>query len=584
MKRNFLRIAFLALGITNIQAQDSFFEQTDYIGALSSDESKDWTKTGWTNFDPQNKDYAAVSDETTLGGGNGVKEITTAVTLDATKTYLLSGIVAIKDGGSLTIPAGTVIRAYRDVDATKGTSNYAMLIVERGGKIFVNGTADKPVVMTSNAPVGQRDRGDWAGLVLTGKARTNQTNPLLEGFNKLTGYLSGSGGAFGGTDDADNSGVLNYLRVEFAGVALDVNKEVNGITFGGVGSGTTVDYVQVSYSNDDSFEWFGGTVNAKHLISYITTDDDFDTDFGYSGKVQFGVALKHPKYFDGTYSAQSGASTSEGFESDNDAAGSSNTPFTSAVFSNFTMVGPISQDSTYATTKSSTTKNAFRRGARIRRNSKQSIVKTIFMGYRNFLMIDGSASMANFGVSKTPQVVRTDSAMIQSNIFSNSSAAQAFSSTSLRTNNGLVEIASTLKSGSTTVADTAKNGTNLDLLDTWLKNSGNDNRINVAPWGIRSLLIDPQNFTNPNFRPVNDLVLISGLSEVTYDLNAGVYPNPVAQNATLYIAESEENFSLVNTQGVLVKSGAATKVNMTGVDKGLYILKVGKKTTKIVVE
>lgn len=593
MKRNFLRIACLSLGLTSLNAQNAFFEPTDYVGALSKDETKDWTKTGWTNFDPKNAVYPDVNETSTLAGGNGVKEITTAVILDATKTYLLSGVVAIKDGGSLTIPAGTVIRGASELDASTSKTNYAMIVVEPGGKIFVNGTADKPVVMTSLNPVGQRARGDWAGLVLFGKAQTNvcyyidatKNVPFqyMEGFNKVTVYNNGSGGAFGGYDpnnNTDNSGVLKYLRVEFAGLALDVNKEVNGITFGGIGSGTTVDYVQVSYSNDDSFEWFGGSVNCKHLIAYISTDDDFDTDNGYSGNVQFGIALKHPSYFDATYNASSGPSTSEGFESDNDATGTNAAPRTSAIFSNMTMVGPISLDSTYATTLSSTTKNAFRRGARLRRNSRLSILKTVFIGYRNFLMIDGSASMANYGVTKDPQVFRADSAMFQNNFIVNTSAAQAYSATS-RAYNGLVEVANSVLSGTSTT-DTATNRINMNKLDAWTRNAANMNTVNAVAFGAGTLLIDPQNFTNPNFRPVAESPL--GVNEVTYDLNLGAYPNPVAQNATLYIAELEENYSLVNTQGVLVKAGVATKVNMTGVDKGLYILKVGKKTTKIVVE
>ena len=119
---------------------------------------------------------------------------------------------------------------------------------------------------------------------------------------------------------ADNSGILRYVRIEYAGYAFLPDKEINGLTFGGVGNQTIVDHVQVSYANDDSFEWFGGTVNCKHLISYRTLDDDFDTDNGYSGKVQFGIALRDSSIAD--------ISKSEAFESDNDANGSSLLPQT----------------------------------------------------------------------------------------------------------------------------------------------------------------------------------------------------------------------------------------------------------------
>ena len=131
---------------------------------------------------------------------------------------------------------------------------------------------------------------------------------------------------------ADNSGILRYVRIEYAGYAFLPDNEINGLTFGGVGSGTVIDYVQVSYANDDSFEWFGGTVNCSHLISYRTLDDDFDTDNGFSGTVQFGICLRD--------SAVADISKSEAFESDNDANGSQLTPQTKAVFSNMTVIGP----------------------------------------------------------------------------------------------------------------------------------------------------------------------------------------------------------------------------------------------------
>ncbi len=132
--------------------------------------------------------------------------------------------------------------------------------------------------------------------------------------------------------------IIDYanIRIEFAGYAYQPDKEINGITFGSVGSGTVIDYIQVSFANDDAFEWFGGTVNCKHIVSYRNLDDDFDTDFGYRGKVQFGLIIRDPFIAD-----QSAGSTSEGFESDNDGSGSNNGPKTAAVFSNITAIGPL---------------------------------------------------------------------------------------------------------------------------------------------------------------------------------------------------------------------------------------------------
>ena len=164
-----------------------------------------------------------------------------------------------------------------------------------------------------------------------------------------------------------------------------------------VGKLTSIDNVQVSFSGDDSYEWFGGTVNCKHLIAFKGTDDDFDTDFGYRGAVQFGIAFRDSSYFDMSWNAPAGASTSECFESDNDASGSGLLPLTSAVFSNMTCVGPVPAGMTWSQL-TTTQKGAFRRGARIRRNSRLSIVNSLFMGYRNFVMFDGDSVLTNSGV------------------------------------------------------------------------------------------------------------------------------------------------------------------------------------------
>ena len=140
------------------------------------------------------------------------------------------------------------------------------------------------------------------------------------------------------------------------------------MTLGGVGSGTTLDYIQVSYSGDDSYEWFGGTVNAKHLIAYRGLDDDFDTDFGYSGMIQFAVAERDPAIADE-------AGDSNGFESDNDATGSENQPYTHAIFSNFSMFGPLA-------TPTTPINDFYKRGIYIRRNSRLNIYNSIIAGHR----------------------------------------------------------------------------------------------------------------------------------------------------------------------------------------------------------
>jgi hypothetical protein len=289
-------------------------------------------------------------------------------TLDASKKYIIRGIVTVADGSTLTIPAGTVLFGEKK---TKGT-----LVVKPGGKIIAEGSASQPIVFTSNQAPGEREQGDWGGLVILGKANVNQNNPAIEGITPAANY-----GTFNSTaNDADNSGVLKYVRIEYAGIALTPNNETNGLTMGAVGSGTTVDFVQVTYGGDDAFEWFGGTVQCTHLVALATWDDDFDTDFGFSGKVQFGLSIRDPFNAD-----QSG---SNGFECDNDASGSTATPKTAAVFSNMTLLGPV-----YDSAKAAFNAN-YQHAAHLRRNCEQSILNSVIVGYPIGINLDGT--LANY--------------------------------------------------------------------------------------------------------------------------------------------------------------------------------------------
>jgi hypothetical protein len=289
--------------------------------------------------------------------------------LDASKRYLIKGQTFVQAGQTLTIPAGTVIYGER---RSKGT-----LIINEGGKIEAVGTAQAPIIFTSNQAEGERDRGDWGGIVIVGKANVNQNRPAIEGISPEVRFGTQASTA----NDAESSGNLQFVRIEFAGIELTPNNETNSLTMGAVGSGTTINNVQVSYGGDDGFEWFGGTVNCKNLISYSTWDDDFDVDFGYSGNVQFGLALRNPSYAD-----QSG---SNGFEVDNDATGSTNTPLTSAVFSNITILGPR--------INTNTSLNAnYQNALHIRRNAAISILNSIFTGFPTGLRIDGANTAGNY--------------------------------------------------------------------------------------------------------------------------------------------------------------------------------------------
>jgi len=294
-------------------------------------------------------------------------DIKTATTWKANKIYFLKGFVYVTDGATLTIEPGTIIKGDK---ATKGT-----LVVTRGAKIEAAGTAEKPIVFTSNLAAGARSAGDWGGIILLGKAPVNPTaTPNIEGGLDPKGdpakYIQ-----YGGTDANDNSGTLKYVRIEYAGIPFSPDNEINGLTMGGVGAGTTLDYIEVYKSGDDSFEWFGGTVNAKHLISVGAQDDDFDTDFGFSGKVQFGLAQRAQVIAD--------FSGSNGFESDNDAVGSNNTPQTGVIFSNMTIVGPLLSP----TTTSGINAN-FQHAAQIRRNSALSLFNSVLANYTEGVYYD----------------------------------------------------------------------------------------------------------------------------------------------------------------------------------------------------
>lgn len=298
------------------------------------------------------------------GGDENVLQgtISSDMTLSAAKKYTLKGNVFVASGATLTIEPGTVIFGDK---VSKGA-----LIVERGATINAAGTADKPIVFTSSAPISFRNYGDWGGVILLGKAQNNQSaNQPIEGIT------AGSNGQFGGTEDGDNSGTMTYVRIEFAGIALSTDNEINGLTMGSVGSGTTLHHIQVSYSGDDSYEWFGGTVNAQYLVAYRGWDDDFDTDFGFRGNVQYAVSFRDPNIAD--------KSGSNGFESDNDGSGSDKTPRTAAKFSNVSWFGPY----TFAALKSGALNkdNAsanFQFGGHIRRNTNLQIYNSVFVGSR----------------------------------------------------------------------------------------------------------------------------------------------------------------------------------------------------------
>lgn len=246
-------------------------------------------------------------------------------TLYSNVTYQLSGKTYVTNGATLTIQPGTRIEGLYSSDNTKASA----LIITRGCKIMAQGTADKPIVFT--AQNGQK--GGWGGLVILGKAVVNQgTECAIEGIDASTAP-AGVDIHFGGTNDNDNSGVLSYVRVEYAGASIAADNELNAFTFGGVGRGTRLDHCQAFHGADDAFEFFGGCVNGKYLVSTATDDDGLDFDWGYTGTIQYALVTIEPTM---TYSKDP-----NGVECDNDKLGSTKTPFTHPVLSNLTIKGTV---------------------------------------------------------------------------------------------------------------------------------------------------------------------------------------------------------------------------------------------------
>ena len=233
-------------------------------------------------------------------------------------TYKLSGGLHVKSGATLHIAEGVTIEAIDDA-----VVDY--ILVEQGGKIDAQGTASKPIVMTS----GLKKPGAWGGIHICGRAHTNAG----------AGVLSEIGNApYGGSDDADNSGTLRYIRLEYTGFAFDEEHEANGVSFYGVGNGTTVEYLQAYKGSDDGFEFFGGSVDVKHMVSTSCSDDSFDWTEGWNGRGQFLVAYQEGE-------STLGYECDCLMECDNNGTNFSATPVAHPVLANLTLVGNGSTES-----------------------------------------------------------------------------------------------------------------------------------------------------------------------------------------------------------------------------------------------
>lgn len=280
------------------------------------------------------------AETTGPGGTTGAAiinaDITSNRTLSNDTVYTLSGFIKVTNGATLTIEPGTrIVGDFGNVGSS--------LFITRGARIIANGTAAEPIVFTSSRPVGTRQAGDWGGLVIIGNATSNRSGTVvLEGTG--TGPSNPQQVYSGGTTDTDNSGTLRYVRVEFAGYATATDAELNSFTFAAVGSGTTMEYLQVMNGLDDSFEWFGGTADAKYLVSYESGDDHFDMSEGFRGRLQYLIAYQS-KLVIPRPGAGNTSSDPQGIENDGCAGagcdlGQNSTPLNVPIVANFTLVGP----------------------------------------------------------------------------------------------------------------------------------------------------------------------------------------------------------------------------------------------------
>lgn len=341
----------------------------------------------FTGQDNQNLNSTAVTFTVTVSDvANVITGTPTAdVTLTAGTPWTVKGQYIIENGRTLRVNAGAIVKGDK---ATKG-----VIIIKPGGTLIADGTATNPIVFTSSQPANERDRGDWGGIVWLGSAFVNQTSPAptVEGITPAQAYGTPSTASAdaGGAANTANNGTLRYVRIEYAGIELSPNNETNSLTMGGLGSGTTIDYVQVSYGGDDGFEWFGGTVNAKHLISFGMWDDDFDTDFGWRGNVQYGLVVRAPFIAD-----QSGSTA---FESDSgpnaNAIGSICTDTekagcTRGVFSNITVLGPREYSRGIS--------GSYTRAIHLRRRTAISIFNSVVTGFLEGIRMDDQGTSTNY--------------------------------------------------------------------------------------------------------------------------------------------------------------------------------------------
>lgn len=355
--RNFFLVAVAALSMTACRQNDSVIE---------SDSSFDMKSASAEYTSQCSKPVQTVSGNITSSNNHWT----------ADKIWEIDGIVNVQSGVTLTIEPGTFIKAKPKTNNTAS----GVLVVQKGGKLIANGTSTAPIVFTSynlldcDGDTGGAP-GDFGGIVILGDAPINTGTATIEG-------LSGSQYEYGGTNSAHNGGSLAYVRIEYGGfdlLAPNSGNEINGLTLGGVGNGTTLDHIQVSYGKDDAFEWFGGTVNASNLIAFAQDDDGFDFDNGYVGTITNALALAD---FNSTHSLSGGNPDSNGIELDNNAGGTSTPLLTHPIVNGLTIIGA----------RNNTQGALYENGIHIRRHGQLTLNDALVTGYPTGIRVEGTGS------------------------------------------------------------------------------------------------------------------------------------------------------------------------------------------------
>jgi hypothetical protein len=556
MKKFYLTIsAFIATALAIAQP---FWTSTNYKGAFpvtDNTPATDWTN-GWAEWDPENINYPTPT--TTISSN-----IVTSTTLSG--VVHLKNIVSVTGNSTLTILPGTIIRGDK---ATK-----SCLIITRGSAINAQGNATSPIVFTSNETVANgRANGDWGGLIILGNGIINTACATCTTNSSKENYVEGFATNFpeilyGGNNNNESSGILSYVRIEFAGVPLSAtpNSEINGLTMGAVGSGTKLDHIQVSFSGDDSFEWFGGAVDAKYLISFRGLDDDFDTDFGHCGRVQFGLIIRDKDISDA-------AGDSNGFESDNFNPGLGRLPLTKTVFSNITNVGPR-RDGTAVLPPG----EKFERAFFTRRNTAISVHNSIALGWEKGWDLNGSSTADNYLNS-------SDSASFQSIDFTSDIIA-----TFLGQSTATMQTYATSKS-----IDTTKTISQISFVNGFpsLLNNQPDFRLNAASTASAGASFTSSVFTG-GFVNIESKQILNTTQTI-------LFPNPSNDEINLIVNTSSvslTNISIFDVTGKLVLPIVTNRnlnlgennfnVNVNNLSNGIYFVVIktinGTENIKFVV-